>query len=872
MNEGFQLFKPSGAGSQSSNDFVKAAFQDISVPADSNVGLSSTISTNPLGGYYANDDAPKYGVKTLWIKDLVLIEDRSKWQDSQPTYRVVFNETFPGVDGYVFGAPYLERGQRAVPGSTVYDPMNSQYNVQVGFRNINGGMGVTGKIRRVMWLTVPNNTSTGGTESGLIAVDGISGATVNQNNADNPYYVTQGRVYSGTVHAAANETNDIHDYRFTSNGLSGSQSFGLRITGVVVYFENSGANIECFPGTSYIDKTKQTTAVGATLPLPTFGASLGGRSLVYKDSASSYVVTSVGHTPIVSVATGSSGTNLLTVTTGHGASFHQGQGIIALSGTSHYVGVIQSISTDTFTVGPTLHIGVSGAIYPYYWSSVTAPISASLYSGTPAFSFGATAFQGATTGATLSFWTDPYSRYVLGIAQMYGQYIGVSGGIGTYDGKTWALYPGLNYQVGAGGNLMAQGRCAAADIEWYSGFSFGASAQILQYHLLVDGITTVVHSSVIGQSTSPKYIKHTLLTDGGPMWHQFNIVLGPSHGPQIGVNKINFYDYAPGQGVTFGHLATFDTMQAVASVNPGSSFQTAPGMYQRYSADSLYFNGGAVRVGASTLQNGWASFWNLTGANHRLDFQWYGKDIMIKGLAGGGSLFISIDGVQNSAGVSLFNTVIPVASEGFHKLIVERRAVSVQIGAVDVSRSHGEFESKQNFTAVEPAKVPFITDWTPYACYIADISSGLVMSDPAATVKAKYKVIDDVMFVQAVVTFSGTIVDGSYCLSLPTEYPVDYKRQLVDSVLQDVNGISPSQCVGEASIVDASDATYVCRTIMLGSQYIYPAVAVTSSTYLTATTNRSNGFKQGGTGFSLSFASGDAIILNARLTIVKPGT
>ena len=83
---------------------------------------------------------------------------------------------------------------------------------------------------------------------------------------------------------------------------------------------------------------------------------------------------------VSSIAQGLSGTNILNVTTGQGASFGAGYGIITYSnaGSSGYVGIIQSISTDALVVSPTLPFGVSSSIYRYFEAGQSLSINASL--------------------------------------------------------------------------------------------------------------------------------------------------------------------------------------------------------------------------------------------------------------------------------------------------------------------------------------------------------------------------------------------------------------------------------------------------------------------------------------------------------------
>jgi hypothetical protein len=91
------FFQPRGGAGENAQDFVNDAFSDFSVAANNNTGLSTSILKNPLSDFLGNNDAPTYGYKTLFVKDLILIADRTLWQSNKPTYQVVFTENFPGV-------------------------------------------------------------------------------------------------------------------------------------------------------------------------------------------------------------------------------------------------------------------------------------------------------------------------------------------------------------------------------------------------------------------------------------------------------------------------------------------------------------------------------------------------------------------------------------------------------------------------------------------------------------------------------------------------------------------------------------------------------------------------------------------------------
>src|SRR5882762_2000559 len=79
-------------------DYVIDNFRDTSNPA-----TTDNANTNPLSLFFVNSDTPQYQAKTLFVKDLVLISDRTKWIKNKPTYIVEFTETSPQIVGYVYG-------------------------------------------------------------------------------------------------------------------------------------------------------------------------------------------------------------------------------------------------------------------------------------------------------------------------------------------------------------------------------------------------------------------------------------------------------------------------------------------------------------------------------------------------------------------------------------------------------------------------------------------------------------------------------------------------------------------------------------------------------------------------------------------------
>lgn len=655
----FTLFTPESVGSQvaGTSDYVKDVFSDVSLPATNNTGLSSTVSTNPLSNFYNNSDAVRFGVKTLFIKDLVLIEDRSKWVSGPaagaystfnkiPTYEIIWHETCPQAKGYVYGSPRIVR-------------------TETGGVYLTGlvGLGVGGVIRRAQFL-FQSTVSSVSTEIDAAAGSAISYTPSTDADAQKMRFTK----FVALEGASSNQTNNIHDFRYEAADSTTTLIDGA--AGVVVYFENSGANIEVSPGTTYVDKTKTTTTAGATFAVPAFGSSLGGKSVIYKTAGGAYGMTGLAATMLQSIATGSSGTNLLTVTTGHGASFPAGAGIAAYAGSSPYIGSVVSVSTDTLTVSPTLPFGISGLVYKLWQAGSTYAINASLME--LAVSIDAKNLTGITAALL-----DPQGRFAL-----FGRNLGI----------TYSSTRGQNVLVFGSGNsgiLQVDGRCVAAEIELVgggSGIDIGAT-------VTVNGLPAYAFS---GASTplAAGYNRLTFFTEAGPGWNSFALqpqsASNSAHWANVEILRINLYERRRPIGVSFGALAEVSTQQTFINRSAINASLMAPGTYQRVYADQLPLSGSWVRGVTTSAAANVMYFGSST--NSSITFRYYGKNYAFIGTQGS-SYTLTLDGASQ-AGVS-FGFMQTVASEGFHTLVFTHQAGTCMIQAIDFTRSMGEVKSLQ---------------------------------------------------------------------------------------------------------------------------------------------------------------------------------
>ena len=644
------LFTNDAGAAGGTTDYVKDVFADVSLPASNNSGLTSSASTNPLGGSFANDDAPKYSAKTLYIKDFVLIEDRSKWVSDKPTYKIIWHENFPGADGYLFGNFSLQ----AEPGDQW--ALGKTRQLIVTAKSIGDGIGVTGVIRRVAFLV---NDNISATATAQVVVDGANGGTIDFSSLADASDRTKQARFSAFAHAAANETRDLHDIRLTS-----LQSNTLSLVGVVVYFENTPANIDTFPGVTYVDKSKISTTSGSSLALPSYGSSLGGRALVYKTQTSGYALSALSASTIQSTGTGSAASANITVTTGHGASFKVGYGVVAGSGLTAYVGGITAISTDTLTVFPALNFAVAGPIYRAWNSGLSAGINASLMMLANQIDF-----SQVVGGVTLPI-LDANGKYA-----MWGMNVGVT----LVDSEIAAvLTPGT-------GALTVEGRFSAADFE-----TIGNG--ILHATFSINGIPQ--WSINAGQTG---IVKRNIFSDAGPGWHRLQMSVGTSQGT-VGIQKINLYQRAYNQGITFGQLAEFETNQAYTTRAAINATFSALGLERRVFADQIYFKGiSNWRRGYTTGVAGNHYYEGASGCI--MQFQYYGQHVGILGVPGGGTL--TIDG----GGVGLtFGHMLTVASEGWHTVqYTVGTGASAQIHGIDFSRTSSEIKNLQKFTTSIPA-------------------------------------------------------------------------------------------------------------------------------------------------------------------------
>jgi len=656
MDGNFTLFRAGGGGSggSGSGDYVIDNFLDTSVPATNNTGFSSTVSTNPIGAYFADNDSPSYEAKTLWIKDLVLLE-QTQWINRQPTYKVIFNEEFPSVFAYASGNVRL---------------LNFTNGISASVRGVNNVFGVSGIFQKVAFLCNPSQ-STGTAD---IVIDGAdTGSDITFGTAALGTGSDGYNVYDAQVSSSSNQTLDIHDFRIQAN-----ENLTLSVAGIIVYFQNSGSNIQCFPGSTYLNKTKITTTLGATLSVPTIGTQNGAITNIYKTTASAYALSTNAVSTIASVAVGANGGTSIDVTTGQGGSFLPGSGIVSVSsGSSYYVGKITSISTDTLTVSPALPFNVSGPIYMAWNSGPTYAIDSSVYSKAFSFDPGISSVNADANGfkqgssVTDYYYSDPYKRY-----RVWGDALQVSAQDGTV---------GVAFNGASPGFLQVTGDFSAADLTLVS--APGASPSVANFSVAVNGTPTAY---TVNEGYTGTFAK-TLFTNAGPGINSVVISAGASIANCV-ISKIDFYKLKPGVGITNGLLAYFETHADKANRTAYNASMMQLGMHMRTYADELYLKGSWTRGTTHSAAGG--VFYLGPTTSCQVSYGYYGTDFTVIGA--NASVLITLNGATSGLTQS-FNTRQSVATLGFHSVAISNLGPSTVINAIDHYRPRGEIVNNQNY-------------------------------------------------------------------------------------------------------------------------------------------------------------------------------
>lgn len=652
MNDLILFQNAGGGGGTGASDFLKDNFPDTTRAPILNTGFSSTVLKNPFNKSFLDDDAPKYSAKTLWIKDLALLDDRTQWINNLPTYEVIFSEQYPGVYCYCSGNIRIKTFAQ---GKTI------------DILNIDNIFGCTGVMRRVSFILNSTDQASGTAD---ILVDGVD-TTNDVSFGNSPISVLSNgyNKFNAFPHASANETKDIHDYRLTAN------EYGtLSVAGLVVYYENATTDIDIFPGNTYIDKTLASTTGITHMALATAERN-GARTVIYKTSGaynSSTVNTPINYT----LGSGTSGAGTINVTTGQGASYPAGTAVVVPQGASFYVGTVTSVSTDTLTVAPVLpfNLAAGSTMWNLHRSGPTLPIGQSLYKLAYTVELASSSVFGNVDGFNITspndnYWQHPEQNY-----RVWGDALN----IGSVNGNYGVYWNGVSL-----GFLQVDGYFSAAEIE------FAGGSGILHATLTINGLNGYgINEGFTGIA------KKTVFA-GSPGWNSFVFSPGASIG-NVFITKVNLYHRRDDINVTLGVLADYETLPTKIFRPAINATLAQFGTYRRVYADSLYLNGHWIRGATHTAAGGIFATGSSTTTN--ITFYYYGKDYALIG-TGGASTAISIDGGGNV--LAVFNAFTSVSTEGFHKLSISNASSqTLVINAIDYTRTVAAVSNKQMFQAV----------------------------------------------------------------------------------------------------------------------------------------------------------------------------
>ena len=701
------------SGSLNNSDYVNESFRDYVLPATNNNGLSSTISTNPLGDYFGNDLGAQYSIKTLYVKDLVLEEDRSKWVNGGVTYRVIFNENFPGVHGYITG-----------PASIIKEINGTAVSLN---RNVSL-FGVSGKIVKAFFLVKPRTSMNGNAapsvsytiDSGAattVALTPFSDENGGANTAENHIY-DQHKYYL-VDDGGANQTDDIHDYRIKVR-QSNDDDF-LEVIGVVVYLSTSSTHVTVKRGDVFVDKALSSSNVGSSLAISAQNASLfhlGAKTTFYQNTAGA-VGSTIYTVPLLQTqATGLSGTNTVAVSAGSGASYPVGTGFNIQAGTSNYLGIVQSVSTDTLTVSPTLPYGVSGATMTKAFfspqpvtqdmrlNSISAAIYDLAYSWDPRTTYGASNWVGrqffrqptAGSGFTNNFafcnsYYDPNNNFMV---------MPIVEGTSFQQGR---MFINEGKEIGWVGPLAVKGDFQAVEFEFMMGTSLLSTTKST-----IDGITCFAAGLSLSPlnsntaATMPRYFKLPFVQDLGIGYHTFNYIpssfdsTGLAGGGDAAITKINFYKY---KGVSIsGQVYSLEQNQS--QFNLPTAKYTPIGAYKFFGSDKLAYAGEWYKtLNGVTLLSTFPAFAQcVSGAtsNAVCTFKYFGKDFTLFTDSAGGSYTTTLDG---GAITPVSGSLFSVATEMIHTLVISRASGTFAIQGIAIMKDFNELKFINNESPID---------------------------------------------------------------------------------------------------------------------------------------------------------------------------
>lgn len=656
-SQGILLFTTSSTAGSASSEYDREVFQDVSLPASNNTGFTSTISTNPLNGYFADDMAPKWMAKTLWIRDLQRVEDRTLWVNGRATYKIIWNESFPGVDGYAFGAIGLQ------------GTAESRY---VTANDAGDGVGVSGVIQRVQWIVRPK----AGTATATPSLDGLNLTAINFGGYTGlgTSFATTKPVYNAYTIDTSNASLNIHDYRLTAD-----QSNTLEVVGLVAYFNVPGDGINAFAGSGFVDKVI-TNPSGTTLSYP-LGVSnlLGGVDSIFVNSNGVFGITSSPTPGVGANCSGASGTNLLSVAIGSGSSFPIGTAILIPSGVTYYLGQVVNVSGDVLTIGPTLAFGVSN-------------ICSALFNAGASFAINQTTMQQA-----FSFQPGVDIRYPAGNSGLPSEYpYSFSDSANRFRawGSTLRLLSGTSLFTGLSGStlgllfpttsdfLQFEGKFSALEFEYMVGQSALISATLSIDGMYTQGITIPI--------SGPTVIRRSVFANGAFGFH--SVRYGEAGSTNALLTRITAYQPKTYQGPSYGLLAEIPTGITFLTRNAQNASLMALGNVERIYAESLRCSGASWGSSATLTAPGGRVLTTI-GVGDFLEFQYFGTQFSVAGTVGT-SAPATVDGVSSAISYNAWNG--SGLTLGFHTVRITNGS-SLSIASVDFLSPVHQVRNKQNY-------------------------------------------------------------------------------------------------------------------------------------------------------------------------------
>ncbi len=341
-----------------------------------------------------------------------------------------------------------------------------------------------------------------------------------------------------------------------------------------------------------------------------------------------------------------------------------------------------------------------------------------------------------------------------------GQYAfwGSNIGLTNIDGNQCAVF------LGASGFMQMDGYFSACEMETLGNATFSAT-------LSVNGLAA--WSQNAGQTG---VVKKTVFTDAGPGWNSFNIGVGGSMGA-IGIQKINLYQRARNNGISYGFLGSFDIAQTYTNRDAINASLMALGGVKRTYADQLYFKNTWNRGQTWSVPGG--VYYTGASTNGSLTFQYYGTNFGVVGTLNPGST-LTLDGIGYTLSQNVMNSV---ATLGFHT--ISYTGGTATISAIDylnpvVPRSRVD----AIITALPgPAPQPITTDWQKYNMTF----SGSGTTPVAGTIvrnNAYWRRVGDSMEINYSFQQSGAGTSGSgdMIFNLPAPYVIDTNKIALDTV------------------------------------------------------------------------------------------